>query len=248
MRVLVVGDTHGDLGWVSRVVIPTARELRCDVIMQLGDFGFVWDTALATVERVLTPLCDLLATHQMPLHFLPGNHENHPMLEQLAASAPRSPEGHAEIMPWIYYTGRVATWEWHGHRIAAVGGATSIDKDDRLPGVSWWPEEELTEAEAEHAKTLGPVDVLFTHDGPPDVPFTFLIPDARSEIHRQRIGDVARILCPRCWLHGHYHAHAEYVFRHSIGWCVVKSLDCNGTPRNASMCVLDLAAMNERRD
>lgn len=237
MRLLVVGDTHGDLEWVLDDVIPMARKHDCDRIMQLGDFGFVWDDMSATALRRLS---HLMTAAELPLHFLPGNHENHPMLDQLTAMASRDPWGHIEIAPNIFYTGRVHAWQWAGQRIAAVGGATSIDWKLRTPGVSWWPEEALTDEEEQQAIALGPVDLLFTHDSPIRQPFGFLVPDQDSQAHRERIDRIATALRPRRWFHGHYHQHATYRFLHPDGACIVVALDCNRAPRLQAMAVLDL--------
>lgn len=247
MRVLAVGDTHRDWTWLIKTVIPTARKQGCPRIIQVGDFGFVWSNNLRTAQTDLGALSGHLETACLTLTFLPGNHENHWMLSRLEAQARRDgrtgPEGHAELAPHVYYTGRYSAWEWAGVRIAAVGGATSIDRAERFLGEDWWPEEALTQAEARKARQLGPVDVLFSHDGPPGVPFTFLVPDLASQIHRQRVGTIAQSLRPTLWLHGHYHYYARYEFRHRRGMCQVIALNCNGRPDEESMHVVDLAEL-----
>lgn len=240
MRVLVVGDLHGDLECVRNDVIPVALARKCDVIMQLGDFGFVWDNSLERSYRKLWSLSELLHAHGLTLHFLPGNHENHSVLRQLAAGVPHSAEGHAELAPHIYYTGRMARWEWNGTRIAAVGGAASIDRKFREIGVSWWPEEMLTDAEVQDASRLGAVDVLFTHDAPTCLPFTYLVEDEQSARSRESMDTIARALMPGLWLHGHYHDYAEYAFEHYTDCsCMVIALDCNGAPRRKLMKIVD---------
>lgn len=240
MRILTVGDTHGVMRWLTGSVIPAARDQHCQEVMQVGDFGFVWSNDIDTARRVLNEVSSHEIAAGLLLRFLPGNHENHPVLEQLAASAERTPEGHYRLAPRVYYTGRVARWTSGSHRLAAVGGATSIDRWDRIAGVSWWPEEELTEAEVVAAQQLPPVDVLFSHDGPTGIPLPYLVPDLPSDIHRDRMARVGAALRPRLWLHGHYHARVRYSFTHAAGLAVVHCLDCNGSPNNDSMEVLDL--------
>lgn len=242
MRVLVVGDTHGDWGWVRDEVIPTAVNEQCPRIVQLGDFGFVHSGNVRSVRARLNQMSVTLADFDRDLTFVPGNHEHHPMLTHLAEINPVGPEGHAEIAPRVHYTGRVSAWEWAGVRCAAVGGAVSIDRDIRTPGVDWFPEEELSPEEEMLAKGLDPVTVLFSHEAPRTHPFRFLVPDSRSERSRQRMTEIADRLQPQYWFHGHYHAWARYHFQPRGGQlCTVVALDCNGHPD--SMIVVDLAEL-----
>lgn len=245
MRVLVVGDTHADLEWVRTEVIPAAAQEGCDTIMQLGDFGFVWHNDIDKVDDALEGLSRLLVAAGQRVVWLPGNHENHPMLATLCRERPQlGPEMFFVLAPAIHYTGRVATWTWAGRHLFALGGATSIDAEDRTPGVSWWPEEKLTQQEARRATRMmrnipaDRVDVLFSHDGPIGVPFN-LIPDDESALHRSLITSVASVLRPRRWYHGHYHAYAAY--RHLLPHgeiSAVTALACNN--RIGAMTVLDL--------
>lgn len=235
-RLLVVGDTHGDLGWVRNDVIPRAVDLGCTKIVQVGDFGFVWP---GSWWHELARLSKMLDTAGIDLHFLPGNHEDHPTLARLDADADeRSPEGHAALAARIFYTGRVSAWSWSGTRFAAVGGAPSIDRRLRTAGRDWWPEEVLSEEEHQRATRLGEVAVLFTHDAPSSLPVNGLIPDADSTANRQRLTDVGRALRPATWLHGHYHRYLQYGFRHDGGQCDVTSLDCNRSPRTKGTALL----------
>jgi hypothetical protein len=244
MRVLVVGDTHGDMAWIARTVIPTAVAENCSRIMQLGDFGFAFTPDLRTARAELATLGALLVEANVDLTFLPGNHEHHPTLARLTEMSlvgqRVNADGHAELARRVHYAGRVSAWHWAGVRCAAVCGATSIDKDLRTPGSDWFPEEELSEAEVQRAIRLGEVDVLFSHDGPTNVPFNWLVDSQPSEIHRRRISGVAQRLQPTRWYHGHYHAHAVYRFPHYGGTAQVTALDCNNRPAAHSTAVLDL--------
>lgn len=43
-----------------------------------------------------------------------------------------------------------------------MGGANSIDKDRRIPGVSWWPEETISQNDFQNLPEEG-IDILVTH-------------------------------------------------------------------------------------
>jgi hypothetical protein len=246
VKILAVGDCAGSLEWLDREVIPYALETGCTRIVQLGDFSFVWSTDRAEAERVLWRLEDRLAAAGITLHFLPGNQENHAQLNTLSVGAPRSPEAHICLTPHVLYTHRMSAWIWDGVRIAAVGGATSIDRAHRTYGVSWWPEEELTANEVTAACHIGKVDLLLTHDAPSGVPMS-LVPDLRSTAHRANMTLIGRALKPTLWLHGHYHASLRYLFEHETGVSTVRGLNQQWTPRAESMLVVDLAAIARHR-
>ena len=63
---------------------------------------------------------------------------------------------------------RGEVYDLGGETVFSFGGATSVDKDWRVPGESWWPEEVSCEEEIEHARaTLAAhgwkVDYVVTH-------------------------------------------------------------------------------------
>lgn len=240
-KILVVGDTGGDLKWLADQVIPYAKATGCVMIMQCGDFGFVWDEV--TAHRDLDEIHQRLDAAGLTLTFLPGNHENHPLLEWLAAAADRNEDGHALLRPTIRYTGRVSAWTWEGVRMAAVGCAPSIDRDRRVTGTSWWPEEMLRPDEAEAAAQLGPVDILFSHDAPTGVPMR-LVPDLASTVHRTYMTQIGSALVPAYWFHAHYDESLFYRFQHLVGAATVRGLGCHRSDvRTDSMVAINLHAI-----
>lgn len=241
MKILVVGDTHGNFDWLCNSVLPYAQRVGASKIVQVGDFGFIWP--VPNYLRTLDRLNRALERAGVDLHFLPGNHEDHPKLELLSSRQRAvSVEGHVPLRPRIFYTGKVSSWTWNGRRCVAVGGATSIDRVLRVPGKSWWPEEALTAEEAAAAKSFRGAEVLFTHDCPLQHPFR-LVPDADSQAHRALVTDVARALRPQVWFHGHYHQHAKYDFKHDRGSCEVTGLDCDGSEVLFGTAVLQLPSV-----
>lgn len=242
-RVLVVGDTHGDKRWFHEVIAKQAGKV--DKIVQVGDFGWIFPQPAR--ERGLDVLNKVLDRAGIDLVFLPGNHEDHPRLAELWGTCPRNADGHALIRPRIAYTGRYSAWSWGRHRLGAVGGAVSVDRDWRVKAAArnggrthyWWPEEVLSEAEFEQAKALGRVDYLFTHDAPSSFPWP-LKRDLDSTANRQRMTDLGRALRPRTWFHGHYHHFERYDFHHDDGTAEVVSLGANVSHRLRATVAIDL--------
>lgn len=245
MKLAIVGDTHRNTEWLVNQVIPYSVSNGCSKILQVGDFGFVWEWGQEE-DKLLRKLDRKLSDAGLDLHFLPGNHENHDLLADYTRRVPQGPEGHYRIRPRIHYTGRVSQWEWGGRRLAAVGGAVSIDREwrqreERVGGPKiWWPTETLNGWEVQQAHALGPVDVLFTHDAPVEFPETWIKPDLESQINRQMISSVARKLQPKLQFHGHYHCSLTYPLRHDRGMCEVRALHCDGTSREENIAILDL--------
>lgn len=244
MKLAVVGDTHGNMSWVVNGVIPHAVKHGVEKIVQVGDFGFVWPDR--DYPRNLDKLNRKLDQAGLDLHFLPGNHEDHTKLRALAV--PRTTaDGHHMMKPRIFYTGRYAAWTWAGRRLAAVGGAVSIDRtsrqeyERRTGTTTWWPDERLSDIELAAARDLGKVDVLFTHDAPTSFPAVGLKPDLESTAYRQAMTDVGRALRPKLWFHGHYHVRKTYKFEHDDGVCEVHALDCDGSSRPNAIALVDLA-------
>lgn len=246
MKLVVVGDTHGNMRWVNGTVIPFAAKHEATQILQVGDFGFVWPEA--NYLNKLAKLNRCLDRAGMELLFLPGNHDDHVKLARIEASAEVTPDGHYQVTEHITYAGRYCAWTWAGRRLATVGGAVSIDREWRQRRLRarpkrapiWWPEETLSADELTAARELGTVDVLFTHDAPSEFPLQGLEPDLESTAYRQAMAAVGRMLTPKIWLHGHYHAHHVYPFHHGRGVCEVTALDCDGSAPERGMVLLDL--------
>ncbi len=172
-RVVVLGDVHGETTWL-RTVIARASDLEgLDVILQVGDFGIgPWPGD--TRDKVSWTVGRELAKHSMWMLVTPGNHENHHTL----ARARRDAAGRIVLGR----EGRLLAYE-RGHRetiggraFGSLGGAISVDRyaeaaraGSRMAGRSWWPEEEVTQADVD---ALGDddLDVLVTHDVPARVP------------------------------------------------------------------------------
>lgn len=219
MKVLVVGDVHGDTSFAHATNDVAVRE-GITTILQVGDFG-VWP---GPSGRYFLDQLDLdNKRHGVRWVFLPGNHEDWNQLDYHESGAPVTDEGFYKIRDSIHYTGKVHYWEWEGKTFKAVGGAYSIDKSMRRPNVSWWVQEQLTDAEVRRAVAIGETDYLFTHDAPTNVPFTRMKVDLESQMHRQKMDIVGRETKAYRWFHGHYHHYMDYMFDGTM----VVGLECN---------------------
>lgn len=215
-RLLIAGDTHGNLDWISTLASLASRH-GCSGILQLGDFGFWPDSRPRQSGRVLNDgwldaVAATLRARGVWMRVIDGNHDAHPLV---LANYYRLDSGLVPIRSGLLdWATRGTRWEWCGVRFGALGGAVSVDQHLRTPGISWWASEEITEDDLER---LGgePLDVLLTHEAPegvrhPEVdlgslPVQFLQVEASSRAQRRLVERARQATSPRLHLHGHHH-------------------------------------------
>ena len=106
-----------------------------------------------------------------------------------------------------------------------VSGAYSVDKDRRIPGVSWWSEEELDWANfckaIETYKLLEP-DVVISHDCPSSVIGSFA--QNRDKVARNAttgaLDQMFEAHHPALWLFGHHHVSRKVQIAGTLFVCV----------------------------
>ena len=138
MTVYVTGDIHGGLdmqklrGWELGDSLTSD-----DYLIIAGDFGFPWDFSAEECDDI-----SWLESRPYTVLFVDGNHERfdhwaeRPMelwhgglTQRLSDTSP------------IRRLTRGEVFELDGSTIFTMGGATSVDKEYRIPYSSWWPQE-----------------------------------------------------------------------------------------------------------
>jgi len=239
MKVLIAGDIHGN-AYESIKLVSHAVSHNASVIIQCGDMG-IWP-GFDGIEY-LDRLNYALREHNRNLLFVPGNHEDYDQLDWYEKNAPRSKAGQVYIRSHILMVPRGCYWKWNGRYFMGVGGAVSVDRQWRTRGKSWWPQEQLTDTEADgivanmtdRRKNGRPnIDYLFTHDCSDKTPFRDrLKPDVDSKIHRQRMDRVIKAVAPKFHFHGHMHT--KYDWMNPVGddqWVQTYGLECDGMLNN----------------
>ena len=217
---LFLGDSHGDLAFAESAAVR-ARQHNA-TILQAGDWGFLWPG-----NDQLQDLSDMLVGLGVVLHFVDGNHDDHPALKKLRG---RVRLRGVEIAKNVIYQPRGSVHEDEdGTRFLFLGGAPSIDQAGRIEGESWWPEEVITDAEYDLARyASGPFHVLVTHDAPAFPPgFTPKGTPSyqRDQLRSMKLVDkLIRHHRPSLHIHGHWHT--RYTRQHKVG-TIVAGLNCN---------------------
>lgn len=214
MRIMLLGDTHGDSVFFSRAVAVAAGS-KCSKIFQVGDFGY-WPRSKFG-QDFLKSLSRLYDIWGIEIYWLDGNHEDHDVLNDKVKVAQDVPgkindEGFINIARGVWYSPRGHRWEWDGVKFLSLGGAYSLNRRRLTKHESWFPQEVISEGDVEVCGTEG-VDVLLTHDAPDGVaeadylltnfsPFNHSLD---SLANQQKVTRVLRATRPSLLVHGHLH-------------------------------------------
>jgi predicted phosphodiesterase len=262
-RICFVGDTHGERDRMEVIVSEAARR-GARTIIQVGDFG-IWPQmrhSRPQTDGFEVDVATMLERYGVNLLlFIDGNHDWHPWLrarrrkhEALFAENGPADAGSTLIQRTVLVeeTGRVrwvprgSLLELAGLRILCCGGAPSIDPELRVPGQSWWPEEEITDDEVARSCAAGRVDVLVTHDVSELVAIPGIVDRwAPGEASRHRIEQIRAATRPRWAFSGHYHKRLSTLVDDGQSRTRWELLGCESSPLVEHMVVVDVAMLKE---
>jgi predicted phosphohydrolase len=218
-RLFVCGDTHGlpyDTRKLNGRSFSIQKKLtKNDVVVILGDFGWVWYPFGADAQQ--EHYLDWFAQKPYTLAVIPGNHDNYDLIESLPLTSQWGAQAYELKRPKgsIYFLRRGEAYLFGQKRILTIGGALSIDKDERTPHKSWWPQELLKDEEKERTLRLikrynGKFDYIFTHTAPISVIERLRrrhpIDNAKCEDPTAHFLEEVKKHCSfRSWHFGHFH-------------------------------------------
>ena len=159
-KVAVAGDWHHNTDWAMKTIDMVSRS-HISVILHVGDFG-VWPGQEAFLQKT----DQTLQQHAMTLLVTPGNHEDWSLLDSRFAengNRPFRPEGTHNI--WLLPRGW--RFEISGVHFLSIGGAPSVDRDERLgENLDWWPTETISDEVVNDIIRAGHAEVMLCHDSP----------------------------------------------------------------------------------
>lgn len=252
MRVLVLGDTHGDSKWCAEVT-RIAGEHGVERILQVGDFGYWprielsdgWRSSWA--DWFLGEIARACATYGVAEWIvIDGNHDDHQELQTVLRQQPDD-DGLLTLGERVRYSPRGNSFKLAGSHIGTLGGAASIDAYLEQTGIEfgpqpyrigwdWFPDlERPTLRDVE--RLPGELDILLTHEAPLEVnlsrfngfPGIFIPPEV------QKATDAARIVVsaamwdtkPKLLIHGHWHGRNRVQLNYHEFDCEVVGLASN---------------------
>lgn len=206
--IFVTGDTHRtDLLCLHYFCDNHLELTKNDYVIIAGDFGGVW--AKETLDRDLKPFSDLPVT----VLFVDGNHENFDLINAYPIEIWNGGKVH-KIKPDIIHLMRGQVFEIEGKTIFTFGGATSVDREWRTEGESWWSQElpsyeELDEGVANLKRYGNKVDYIITHSCSERA---FAYPAIRNNAtikyrcpEVQMLSYIEDIASFKHWFFGHFH-------------------------------------------
>jgi hypothetical protein len=218
MAILFSGDFHAnvqnELASITRKTLLAQfgaglyHTIRYHII--LGDGGFLWPKN----QKADAYNYEILARRPFPVLCVIGNHE--PILGR--TDIPEVDIGLGEtvyqINPLVSYLKRGKIYTIDGYRFLVLGGALSIDRAYRIPGISWWANEFWSEQEKADIFTLlekeNTFDFVLSHTGPDRINTAVFSDIAGSSV---KYGDEVALLndkidtkitCRQWWC-GHWH-------------------------------------------
>ena len=233
-NIAIFGDWHGDADFALRQLKKVHENGPVDAYLHVGDFG-VWPGS-----DFLDKVNETLTEQGKELWFIDGNHEDFNMIRQAESDY----RGLGTIRSHIYHIPRGFSWVLGGKVFMGLGGATSIDRNLRQAGVSWFRDEEISNKNLNDALVRGHVDVLITHDSPklPVPSRNFSIPEDiqfDADENRRKIGQVIVSSGATLNVHGHHHL----AYESNFFCCRVVGLGDNNGTLDRNVLQLDLAAL-----
>jgi len=227
--IFMVGDLHAetDSSKLSKKNFPIQSELKKeDILFQLGDFGWIWHE-IGTNKNENYWL-NWLGTRKYTLCVVPGNHENYdeifklPIIEKWGGKVRVLETKERFGNGIIYFLERGEIYTINNKTFFIFGGALSIDKEDRILGLSYWQQEIPSYNEFNYAMdkldTVNwNVDYVLTHTCPINIISEIINKTAYTEGKFKDpvsvfLFEVYKNLKFREWHFGHFHVDKKLVF------------------------------------
>lgn len=189
MTIRLIGDVHGHFQRYKTIIKNGPPSI------QVGDMG-VGFRNWPHGEYSANPPYDLMVASDA--RFIRGNHDN-----------PAVCSSHTQCIA----DGSVESG------VMFVGGGYSIDRDRRIEGYSWWPDEELSHPELGDlvdAYKSNPPRVMITHECPADLGYVLALQGGFANSYKpsrtsQAFQSMWSSHAPELWVFGHYHTSFDQV-------------------------------------
>ena len=225
MKVIIVGDLHGNWGKFNQLINELEQKNQNEELLFLcvGDFGFwpniPWWTyteysggsVINRKVRNIQPDEGIKKRDNTVVRFCDGNHEDHWALQKLT---------NLEIGNNIFYQprGSVLTLD-DGRNLLFMGGAHSIDKLNRTHGYDWFPEETICMKDMYNLSDQK-IDVVISHTCPLEWLNTMLKNDTRkaTDPSNEALSQLLSIYNPSLWFFGHWHHYTDGLYKSRTKW------------------------------
>lgn len=221
-RIFITGDTHRDLDrekLESENFIVEEDLTKDDYVIILGDVGIIWEGWESGSKIHPDQLrwgdqkhVDWFNNKPYTTLFIDGNHENHDALSKFPEETWNGGKIH-KLADSVFHLMRGQVFTICGKTFFTMGGASSIDRLGRMPGISWWRNELPSKEEYDTAiKNLKEhnmsVDYILTHDCDASLAqmltvMSYIDPNELNEFFRKL--EFEYKLQFKYWYFGHHH-------------------------------------------
>jgi predicted phosphodiesterase len=188
MKILITGDIHNNFNILNQLINKKKPEL----VICCGDFGY-WPK-IESYQKM-----EVIKAQGAKILWIDGNHEDHWTLKERTSD---------EIVPNVIYMPRGSTYNLpDGRKILFMGGGDSIDKQDRILGVDWFPDEIITQKDIYNLPDCK-IDILITHTCSNEIKdgkMILLNPLKAKDPSNDALSYVWDRYKPKLWFFGHWH-------------------------------------------
>jgi Icc-related predicted phosphoesterase len=191
MTTMLVGDLHNQFSNLNVLI----NRHKPDTVICCGDFGY-WPRWQASQK-----ISDI-KPQGAKIYWIDGNHEDHWAIRDRETD---------EIEKDIIYMPRGSTMKLEDGRNALfMGGALSIDKNQRREGWDWFPEETISYANMQDLPEEK-VDIFITHTCPEELVDELIkyYPEKRGEPSNVALSQLWKMYKPELWIFAHWHHYKE---------------------------------------
>jgi predicted phosphodiesterase len=228
--IYLIGDTHGEIDHKklnNEIVFKACGGEFPDYVIVLGDFGFIWKTQAGHPNEMYW--LSWLESKPWITLFIDGNHENFERLNKLPeVSMFDSVVG--QVSDRIFHLKRGNVYTIEDKKFFCMGGGLSIDKNERTPCITWWPDEipsyqDFFNGMKNLDKHGYKVDYVLTHTCSYDIISKgFGNPDKYNDPTCLMLSSFQHILSFKKWFFGHMHdditIDKKYICSYNIGHIV----------------------------
>lgn len=213
MKIILLGDLHGNFALANYILKGTKELFKCDTIVQAGDFG-IWASCLQA--KSLKSILNIANNYK--IYFVRGNHEEYIRNGKLYFS-----DYEGVIVPAFFKNVKNIPihvdgdeFELDGKKWLGIGGAFSIDWMYRKVGVSWFPNHELV-SETVYNRVMKDIstnkinpEIMITHEVPTSINIKMfelkpIMYNGKNKSGSDFLEKIYNAHPPKLWIHGHYH-------------------------------------------
>lgn len=194
MKIIVLGDVHGNWDYINELI----EYKKPNIILQTGDFGYFPNLDGQYINIKKWKLCGI-NNGKTKIYFCDGNHSDHGALKLL--------ENNNEICPNIFYMKRGSILTINNINILFMGGANSIDKNQRIYGIDWWPDEIIKEKDVYSVPENSKIDMVISHTCPNEFKIENHVKGhvIEKDPSRDALSYILEKFKPKCWYFSHWH-------------------------------------------